>query len=522
MKNFFATCVAIASLFFGTANAEVYTVKAGDTLGKIAGKNWKAVCEMNSLKNCNTIRVGQKLSLDATPVKLPKTRLAATLSVKTCITLGAAPFNPGHSLKRTLEGIELLTTLTSAQKDVAKAKVLLGEKATENELVGQQVFKEMLYQSRSTKKVVHVYNKLICNPETGGVPEVMDTYALGGGVFFSIPRRCGNPSTFYVRPIPPAPPVVVAPQKPQPPVVSEEPQEIAPKEAIYRWDWELVVGQEYDRTAHSTFVSGAIYPLIVDGVGAEHAFGIGGMYSGWNGKTDTGYAFDGKLSGFGPAYKYSSYEGGYDFGIKILPWASLSENGNGGSYQSHRNFDLQGIALSYNNYERELKGEKSFFKYQLFASAFKPTGTDVGHTWEGKPISDTTELAKLDSVVNLGGRVGLYDFSKEDDKIGAKLWGSVGWFQEDPGAESANFRISLSDKHERFMFGIGQNYDLLNGGSVFGYGFSWDVRKTVWVAREESRKGQFIAAIEKAGGSLDKDGMVRLPQKQYKPAPSDN
>lgn len=539
-------CIALFFGIVGAVQAEegaFYQVKSGETLfGRFGSHMGATVCKLNKelgiIVNCDRILAEQWIRLpsnvggqsvvykDVASVKVPKKHFE-TSSEKTCIMLGATPFNAEHSMARTLVGIDLLTTLSPEQKAIAKRKVLLGEIATSNELIGQQIFKEMLYQSKMTKKVVHIYNKMVCSPEMGGVPEVMDTYALGGGVYFSNPRRCGNPSTFFIKPVL-SPAVVSQKPSPEPEVVvssvavgEPEPEELAPKEAIRRWDWELVVGQEYDRTAHSTFASGAVYPFIVDEDGAEHAFGVGATYSGWDGKTDTGFAFNGKLSGFGPAYKYSSYKGGYDFGIKLLPWATLTENGDGGAYQSHRQFDLQGIALSYNNYERELKGEKSLFKYQLFASAFKPTSADVGHTWEGKTISDTKELEKLNHVVNVGARVGLYDFSKEDDKIGAKLWASVGWFQEGPGAESANFRISLSDKHERFMFGVGRNYDLLNGGSLFGYGWSWDVRKTVWVAREESRKEQFIAAIEKAGGSLDKDGMVRLPQKQYKTAPPD-
>ncbi len=273
-----------------------------------------------------------------------------------------------------------------------------------------------------------------------------------------------------------------------------------------------------------------MYGLIVEDGGAEHAFGIGGTWSGWHGKTDTEFGFNGWLYGVGPAYRYSAYEGGWDLGIKLLPWASLTENGEAGSYQSHRQFDLRGITLAYNNYARELKGEKSFFKYQLFVSAYKPTGeSEVGHTWNGQPINDTTGIQKLDHVLNVGGRLGLYDFSEEDDKVGAKLWLAGGWFQEAPSlAETANWRIQWSDKHERLFLGFGRNYDLLNGGSLLGFGWSWDIRKTVYVNREESRKAQFIAAIEKAGGSLDKDGMVRLPkgvkapQKQYKAAPSDD
>ncbi len=558
MKNWLVTfCIMVLlGVHVGAVKAEqsaFYIVRQGDTLlSRFGPRAAMPVCQLNKLPNCNRIFVGQALRLPDNVrgrddmmvyrnVATMQARIAPAVRQQgqACITLGAAPFNPEHSLARTLQGIDLLTTLSPEQKALAKKKVGVGERTTKDELVGHQVFKEMLYQSHSRRRgVVHIYDKRICSPEQGGRPEVMDTYYLGKGVFLSTPRRCGNVSVFakpLVLPQPVPPPAVISYEpQPEPLVVvapSPEPSAVTPKEVLRRWDWELVVGQEHERTSHSTFVSGAVYPLIVDGQGAEHAFGLGGTYSAWHGRTDTDFSFRGDLKGFGPAYKYSAYEGGYDLGVKILPWGSLTENGFSGDYKSQRKFDLRGITLSYNNYEREMRGEKSFFKYQLFLSAFKPTGhSEVGHTWEGKPISDTSELSKLDHVVNVGARVGLYDFSQEDEKAGLKLWGSVGWFQEAPSlAETADWRIQLSDKQERLFFGIGRNYDLLHGGSLLGYGWSWDIRKTVYVHREEVRHAQFVAAIERAGGSLDKDGMVRLPERLLKPqskryiiAPSDD
>ncbi|MFZ3031859.1 MAG: hypothetical protein WA082_02390 [Candidatus Moraniibacteriota bacterium] len=539
--------LGILMLILGWASAVhaegAYQMKSGETVfGRFGFRMGTQVCKLNKelgiINDCNRIKAGQWLKTPENVGGKAVTNKSVVKPVElACITLGAAPFNPEHNLKRAFEGIDLLTTLTPDQKELAKQKVALGDTATKDELVGQQIFKEMLYQSTKAKKEVkHVYGKPICSSEQGGQPEVMNTYDLGGGVFLSDPRRCGNPSVF-VRPLRRETPLAIVLPEPQsqpkmtlPQINPTQPeqQEISPEEAVRRWDWELVVGQEHDRTAHSTFASGAIYGLFVNTPGAEHAFGIGGTYSGWHGKTDTGFGFNGQLSGVGPAYKYSAYEGGYDFGLKLLPWASLTENGEQAEYyKSRRHFDLNGITLSYNNGRREMMEEKFLFKHQLFVSAFKPTGGEAEHSVFNQPLPDAN--TKLDYVLNVGGRVGLYDFSKEDDKIGAKLWFAAGWFKEAPSlAETANWRIQLSDKHERLFLGIGRNYDLLNGGSLFGYGWSWDIRKTVYVHREETRRAQFVAAIEKAGGRLDKDGMIILPkgtktpQKQFKTAPSDD
>jgi len=65
MKKVIATFLVALFAFFGMANvqAEVYTVKAGDTLSKIAGKDWKAVCRANNLKDCAKIFVRQRIEL---------------------------------------------------------------------------------------------------------------------------------------------------------------------------------------------------------------------------------------------------------------------------------------------------------------------------------------------------------------------------------------------------------------------------------------------------------------------------
>lgn len=532
-----------------------YQVRPGEALFKRFGPRvGTKVCQLGKklgyIEDCNRIKAGQWIpvpdgvssvaaGLVYKPVALPNRQVMVSQpSAPACINLGAAPFNRYGSLRLRLEGIDANPELTAEEKAEAKALVSL-ERGTRGLVTSDMVFKAMPFRSKDGT-VKFLNNVRICTPEQGGRPEALMTWELSTGTVLVDFISCGN-VTPMLRPPKAPPPVVVRedppveheePQpEPTPPITSEPeaPKEVPPEEAVRRWDWELVVGKEYDRTAQSTFASGALYGFFVDTPGAEHAFGIGGTYSGWHGKTDTGFGFDGSLKSNRPgfAYKLSAYEGGWDFGLKLLPWAKLEENGEQAAYKSQRQFDLRGITLAYNNYARELKGEKSFFKYQLFVSAFKPTGGEAEHSVFGQPLADPD--SRLSHVVNVGGRIGLYDFSQEDDKIGSKLWFALGWFQEAPSlAETGNWRLQWSDKEERLFLGFGRNYDLLNGGSLFGFGWSWDIRKTVYVHREQARKAQFTAAIEKAGGRLDKDGMVILPkgmnspQRQFKTAPSDD
>ncbi|MCB1864833.1 MAG: LysM peptidoglycan-binding domain-containing protein [Chromatiales bacterium] len=57
--------VSPAQAFMVTsAQADDYIVVApGDTLGKLAGNRWRAMCELNALANCNVISIGQVLAL---------------------------------------------------------------------------------------------------------------------------------------------------------------------------------------------------------------------------------------------------------------------------------------------------------------------------------------------------------------------------------------------------------------------------------------------------------------------------
>lgn len=557
-------CVSAAQ----AGELEYVRVKPGDTLSALFREETAKACELNlelgriKSKNCNQIRPGEELQR---PVKLSAKRVERKMeTVSTALLLtrrlqasteyldmflwervGGAPLrgcgkeDVATVKEKTWNALIKQGLLTEAERDelrkltrgMTEPKIGHADDGTVQLLRGMRL--ESVTFCKDGQPVVKTNVKTAWD---AGEAVYAQEFTLKSGKRVLWVRNCLNfatrpplpraptlPAPSASAPTPPAPPASAPPAEVAP---EPEPQEITPKEAVYRWDWELVVGKEYDRTAQSTFASGAVYGLLVNAPGGEHAFGLGGTYSSWHGKTETGFRFDGHLGGYGPAYKYSAYEGGWDFGLKVLPWASLTENGGQAAYNSRRHFDLNGITLAYNNYARELKGEKSLFKYQLFASVFKPTRGEAEHSVFNQSLPNAD--SRLDRVVNVGGRLGLYDFSQEDDRIGAKLWFAAGWFQEAPSlAETANWRFQLSDKHERVFFGLGRNYDLLHGGSLLGYGWSWDIRKTVYVHREETRRAQFVAAIEKAGGKLDKDGMVILPKgtkdsRQFKTAPSDD
>ena len=207
------TFVMIFALFFGMATqveARVHTVQAGETLSGIAGNNWKAVCTMNHIEDCDKIDVGQKIVLpESMPAQAETSRVKQsvrpvvskqTKSAKVeaqCIQLGADPYNAKNAMFRAVDGIKALTTLTDVQKDLAVRMYMAHKQDSQfyaNEIqtvpVDGRVFAEMLSGSGSVVK--HTYQKPICAVQG----ESMETYDLGDGVYLAIPEICGNPSVF--------------------------------------------------------------------------------------------------------------------------------------------------------------------------------------------------------------------------------------------------------------------------------------------------------------------------------------
>lgn len=294
-----------------------YVVRKGDVLsviGATKGIGWKKLAELNRLKPPYTIHPGQTLYLaegheakaEASKSVTRAPRVTARIPVAKpkalpCIRLGALPFNPKHEQARTLQGIDQLTTLTAEQKAAAKEKVVMGDKASEKALVGTQVFAEMLYQKKDGQ-VKHVYDKPICTPEQGGVPEVMDTYDLGDGTFFAIPMRCGNPAVFR-RPITV---VEVPPAEEVPPPVAEAPQEVAPvlppvsafpAEDIFEAEGIFGGGVWNNKLAHGRwhYGEGALMAILPDG----YRLGVG-PYGMWGSGESKVSDYTWRERGFGP------------------------------------------------------------------------------------------------------------------------------------------------------------------------------------------------------------------------------
>lgn len=491
-----------------------HKIEPGETLGSIGkkfGYDWRALCTFNKLDSCHVIQAGAtiRFPIRGTIVGRPTTELA-------CITLGAAPFNPEHDLERALQGIDLLTTLTPEQKELAKQKVRSDDKATSMEWIGQQIFSEMLYRStKAGKKVKHVYGKPICTSEQGGQPELMDTYDLGEGVMLSIPRRCGNPSVF-IRPtpalLPPEPPEEAPPLPPAPPAsapvvnipdpdpVPQEPPEAEVVARDYDWDAGLHVGG--DKDVRFAGGEGAGYPFIRYFEGGRYALGGGGSFGLWNGGTPDGYRYSGEQAAFGLAQKFS-FSNRRDVGVKFPMYGDLWGRGHdaSGRYQQKMHASMWCASANYNDASREKAGERWVPEWQIWASLCDPFSQTKSHSWDGKAL-DASTIPDVKYVLGVGGRVFL---SKNlgDTGLAAKLqpFVEVGANKTAPNPTSGHLYGGLRTVDK--VWGLGAGLHWSNIGETFGATLTYDLGRHVKLHIQKERWDRMIQRLEALGVATD-------------------
>ncbi len=491
--------------FFGmsavqAAELATHVVRPGETFGKISGANWKADCKLNKLADCNKIHVGQVLKLTAAP-RAHKARVAAVVPHPSCITLGVAPWNPEHQLERTLAGINQLTTLTPAQKAVAKQKVTAGEKTSENKLTGHTVFREMLYQSKVFGQAKHVYDKPVCTPEEGGKPEVMDTYDLGDGTYLAIPRRCGNPAVF-MKPVAPPPVELRSLSK------EETPQAPPQKDIIterYDPDYDLAEYAGADKDVMFAGFEGAYYPRPKNVATGRHAVGIGVKGDWWDGHTHTGFQYDGYAFAPGLAYKWSGKDR-RDVNLKLL-FGRVKENGHQGAYESDQLYRSVCLASNYTDASREREGKKALPEWTFWMNYCQLKAKSYGHTWQGQPIADTSALGKSTALVSIGFRLYLHrdleTAGVASGDVARKLqpFFELGVNQEVPMDPSGHAYLGVRTSDKLWTFGAGPHFSHL--GTVLGAGITHDGGRAMKMSIENARWQETYKALKAEGIDLD-------------------
>lgn len=318
---------------------------------------------------------------------------------------------------------------------------------------------------------------------------------LSTGEVLTVVLNCDNIGELESPPAPPPPPPVEEVILPPPPVFV--PPSVADPKKGCELDPKLVVGQEYEPSHNngvrsaSTFVSGALY-CTWRGKTGTHGVGVGFQASTWEGRVNMGQGkYDGHLVAVGPAYEFIS-DKGWDIEVKALA-GHLSENFQEGAYQSERDFTILGGSVAYNNYSRRLNGERWFPETQVFGFLGVPIDRSVSHSWEGKPIEDTSDLSRLGVLAQAGIRQWIYDGKVVSPYV------QLGTFLETPGNWTGSVRIGIADKHRICGVGVGVNFDLLDGGSAFGLGWWCDIVKGIKVIRANKRGTQIQEAPRGSG-----------------------
>lgn len=325
-------------------------------------------------------------------------------------------------------------------------------------------------------------------------------------------KKCGN---IVVRPPEwkqPPPRRKVPPGKHIPPV-RLPPEEEVVKEYLWDADAFAYYGQDIGSArAQTQFWGGevALYPFVWDTPDGRHELGLGGMYGGFEGRAFDGFRFDGSQWGVSPAYKF--YGKGWDFNLKAPMFGELDEHGKSadGRYRSEREFDLLGVGAGYNNYERQVRGEKWFPEYQIFGRVGFPIGSQVSHSYDGQGIADTRELRNFDGLVNVGVRLFIWD----GDYV--RPYVEAGYFGEEPTNRSLRAQIGVSDHRKIVFCGLGPNFNLTHGGESFLWSCGIDPFNLGRYIRGEYRRDQFRKTLsnyddETGGFTLPEDGAAAAP-----------
>ena len=321
-----------------------------------------------------------------------------------------------------------------------------------------------------------------------------------GGVSINIYVRCGNPTLVrLVGEKTSSTESKTYAEEERPTIETEETphEEVTPAEAVRIFDGDafVVTGGEFDGRGNiDGFLSfeGAFYPFIIDGENTRDEFGVGTMDSMWGGKNYQGFKWNGGYATIGPAGKHVDYSG-WDASIKLLI-GIVGENGRdaAGDYRSHRGFGVFGLSFSLNDYERELRGETTFTETQFYGSILFPFSMDAEQSWQGRSISDTRDLRKLNCIMSVGAREFLYNWEFW------RLYVQGGFFMEDPTTHSLSFRIGVSDIHKISFAGVGPNANLDHGTLALGADMGVDLLRAWDYERAQHRRTAMIESIQNA------------------------
>lgn len=218
-----------------TPEKREYVVKRGDTLWALFGKDANAVCELNTLTNCDYIVPGQKLLVPNHSVALVKARATASktktarpvqsteVSVFYWRKVGGAPLKTcGKDPEQVNEEAWISLSLTDTEKSELRMLVKEHQFERRHVLVGER-YAAVTFCGKDGKSVIARQNAVTAWPQETEV--IAERYTLSTGRILDWVQNCGNwtLSTEVRQPEPPA--IADIEPEPEPPEVLEVPEE---------------------------------------------------------------------------------------------------------------------------------------------------------------------------------------------------------------------------------------------------------------------------------------------------------
>ncbi len=407
MKKIVIAFLAMLFAFFGTANAEVYTVKAGDTLSKVAGKNWKAVCQVNNLKDCSKIFVGQRLELiRTTAVMNVKVHNKTSVSdVFRWVRVGGAPLTNcgGRSESSLNEEAFVKLGLTESEKKDLRAMMMLNSHQNTLMQTGER------YEAVAFCKNGQVSFKrnVITAWKAGSVVVLARTYILSTGRKLHWVRNCNN----WVLDVPEIVTEKIQ-QEPQPEPVPEpqpEPEAISPFHITEetaskpRCEAQAGAGVYTNQVYRGRWLYGETICYVWQNGEWQAGPGLYAMYGGGHSLTS---AYRGQEFGIGPQFGVQrnwvndrNHLSTLDLKARFLWDKSWGENPESGYHFTQTGKKL-GAYIGYTerlNKEGDLAG--------VVGEYWKSFGQTVNSSWAGQPVQDRGSI----------GISGLYETKLSDD-----------------------------------------------------------------------------------------------------------
>lgn len=475
-----------------------HTVKAGDTLSRVVGQQWKKYADVKRMTSPYTIRIGQSLcvpqgtrvrvTIPTTPSEVFYWRKVGGAPLKGCGGKDEAEINQAawkaHGLTDA-ERAELQTLVTG--KKFEDRFVAVGEQHAEVSFckAGTVVVR---------KNVVTDWPK-----ETAVASR---TFKLSTGRQMDWVRNCANwlksasPS--------PSPVVLMAPAKAENAVDTEE---VTPAEQLAvvaeRFDYDLGTYAGADPNVAFAGLEGAVYPWLVPGAKGRHAYGIGVKYDWWSGESK-GFGYDGDHLAIGAAYKWSG-DDGVDVNAKLLS-GRVKENGHERDYRNWQAYKSVCLATNLTDASRERAGQTLFPEWTVWANYCRLTAKSFGHTWQGNPIADTSALGKSTALLSVGGRLywhkNLETAGIASGDIARKLqpFVELGFNREVPAKVSGHAYIGVRTADKIWTAGVGPHFS--SDGVVPGFGVTFDAGRQMKNSISSARWQETLQALEAAGISI--------------------